>query len=624
MLRSATFRIVVRIACPSCRAEYEVDDARIPAAGLNVRCPRCQAAFPVRPPAAVPSAPGAVPLPPAPRAASPGGTMAYGSPPPTPPPEAPAPPAAPAGSTMSFDSPFAAAAPAAAAPEGAAGGTMEFASPLAGEQWPREAPPAGSVPLPAPEGRSAPPAAAPVAPLGFGEVELPGGEVPAPVAFDAEPLPAAPDLPPPADPFVEASPGEPAGLPAPFDPFPPAAAAGAAAAPVAAAAFPTPPPLAAEAPPDTGPSAQELEALFEEGGVTGRASRRPAPSGPGWRVRRRSGKVFGPFQEADVVEMLGRGELLGNEEVTRDERNWTSIGEVPAFGQAIRRLIDRPVASDEGARRGAPLVPFGTRVSVAAPEAAPAPRSMLARLPRGVRVALPAVAGAAALAAGLGAGFSDYGIFFHRLLRGQVGPNRPGARLLDQARQRFAEDAWPGAQAALGLADQAVRLSSADREAKGVYAQVAFWMARRTGAPREAQGRARAFVAEIAKRDPRAADTLKARVSAAVAEGAPPAGVELELERWLAKAPRDQDAAFLLGELALQRGEVARAEGFFQRLEQQGPGGARAAHALGLAAAARGDAGAAAERFEEALRRDPAHLASALELAEVAVRAADL
>jgi hypothetical protein len=465
---------------------------------------------------------------------------------------------------------------------------MEFSSPFLRQKAPTEQPPFGSVPLPAPESQAASPGAARPAPLGFGEVELPDSDVAGPAAFDAEPLPAAPDSPPTEDLFGTAPESAPAAH-ALEDPFPPAAAVAAPAPPAVPPAFPESPPPA-PTPPDGGPSAQELESLFEEGGVSGRAARRPAPSGPGWRVRRRSGKVFGPFQEADVVEMLGRGELLGNEEVSRDEHNWTSIGEVPAFGEAIRRLIDWPVAEDEVARRGAPVVPFGTRVAVAEPAARPSAPSVLRRLPRWARIAVPAAVGAVVVGVGLAGGFTDSGIFFHRLLLGQVGPKRPGAGLLAEARLRLAEDSWPGAQAALALAERAVRFSSADREAKGVYAQVAFWMARRTGAPREALGRARGFVAEIAQREPRAADTLKARVSAAVAEGTPPAGAEAELERWLAKVPRDEDAIFLLGELALQRGEVGRAEGFFQRIEQQRPGAARAAHALGLAAAARGDA----------------------------------
>ncbi len=51
----------MKVACPHCSAAYNVDDRRIPAAGLNVRCPKCQSTFPVRPP--VPTAVGPTPVP---------------------------------------------------------------------------------------------------------------------------------------------------------------------------------------------------------------------------------------------------------------------------------------------------------------------------------------------------------------------------------------------------------------------------------------------------------------------------------------------------------------------------------------------------------------------------------
>jgi predicted Zn finger-like uncharacterized protein len=58
----------MRIACPGCQAEFNIDDSRIPAGGLHLKCPKCAALFAVKkdaaarpPPPAV--APGPVPLP---------------------------------------------------------------------------------------------------------------------------------------------------------------------------------------------------------------------------------------------------------------------------------------------------------------------------------------------------------------------------------------------------------------------------------------------------------------------------------------------------------------------------------------------------------------------------------
>lgn len=643
----------MRIACPSCKASYNVDDRRIPAAGLNVRCPKCQAAFPVRPQVPTAVGPTPVPLPARPQvpAASTGGepmggnTASFDSPfaagpvatpppvtggftasftqPPYPEPPAPAPPPS---------------APAPPEEEPLGGATMRFATPFGAEVRSDDAQPQGPVSLPQP-GATAPPAAPPppaaappapspteravplppapppddsappfgtasgqqpfAAPLGFGEVDL---GVPSPSAAD-EPLPVPTD----PEPFASAPP-----VPPPADPYP--------------------------APPPPRTEGEELEALFGEGAPPAPPPRpRPERAGAAWRVRRRSGKVFGPFPEAEVVDMLVRGELLGNEEVSAaGGQEWCSIGTVPAFDTAIRQLIEGP----DGGAAAPRNVPLATPEpqpgsAAAAPRAGPGLADRLAtlrvrlddslsRLPRWGRIALPLGLLALVAGGGLAVGLTDHGIFFHRLLRGQVGPNRPGARLCADARARFGEDTYAGGLAALELAARAVSLSPVDREAKGIQAQVAGWMARRTGAPAEALAQAQRLLPELQQQAPQHADTLKAQLSLALAAGTPPPASTLALlERWLAKAPGDGDALFLLAEHALASGELGRAEGLLQRLAAVQPG-ARPQHALGLVALARGDAAGAASWFQKALAADPRHLSSALELGAAALQAGDL
>ena len=56
----------MRVGCPHCHAAYNIDDRRVPAKGLNVRCPKCRDTFPVRPAAAAGgrgAASGRVPVP---------------------------------------------------------------------------------------------------------------------------------------------------------------------------------------------------------------------------------------------------------------------------------------------------------------------------------------------------------------------------------------------------------------------------------------------------------------------------------------------------------------------------------------------------------------------------------
>ncbi|MBI5069308.1 MAG: zinc-ribbon domain-containing protein [Deltaproteobacteria bacterium] len=637
----------MRIACPSCKASYNVDDRRIPAAGLNVRCPKCQAAFPVRPAVPVATGPTPVPLPTAARAPAPRAEEPLG------------------GHTATFDSPFAAGPvatppppgehaaafaqppfPEAAGADPLGGATMRFATPF-GEEKPAPTPPFGTVPLPQPD------AAAFAEPPDTDPIRPPPPPAPPPLPAkppDAQrpvPLPPAPPVEDQAPPFGSSSGQEPFAAPLGFGEVdlgtpPPSANED----PLPVPADPDPPSV--PPPADPFPSAaartegEELEALFGEGAPPppppARAQpERAAESGAAWRVRRRSGKVFGPFPEGEVVDMLVRGELLGNEEVAGEGRDeWRSIGTVPAFDAAIRRLIEGPPAG---------AAPSGRTVPVVAAEPAgdhgpPAPRGPgladrlatlrvrldagLSRLPRWGRIAIPAALVLVLVGGGLSVGLTDYGVFFHRLIRGQVGPNRPGARLCAQARSRLAEDGFPGAQAALELASRAVSLSAVDREAKGLQVQVTGWMARRTGVAPEVLAQAQQLLPELMQQAPQQADTLKAQVSMALATGQPPPPAALgQLERWLAKAPKDDDALFLLAEVALARKETGRAEGLLQRLAQQQPG-PRAPHALGLAALQRGDSAAATGHFKKALEAGPAHLSSSLELAALALAAGDL
>jgi tetratricopeptide (TPR) repeat protein len=546
---------------------------------------------------------------------------------------------------------------------------MRFQVPSAGE--PAAAPAPRGVALPPPSGAGPAEPARPT--LEFGEVELPG-EAPSPA--EASPFEASPPETPPfaePSPFEASPPGEPPfaqtppfeaspsetppfAEPSPFEASPPEASPFAEEPlPVAPDLPPPPDPFSSApgSPPPAGPPAagtrvaveegpgalgkketEELEALFEEVGVAPAPARPRAPAGPEWRIRRRSGKVFGPFPEAEVVQMLTRGELLGNEEVSSDGGSaWSAIGEEAAFADAIRKLIEQPGAEGPerplaGASQPAPAVArargpgLGDRLAVLRLRTA----ATFDRLPGWARYAIPGAVLALVLGAGLGVGWAtDYGIFLHRLWRGQVGPHRPGAKLCAEARVRFAEDGWKAAQAALALAERAIALSPVDREAKGLQAQVAFWMARRTGVAPAALERARAYVAEIEQKSPRAVDTLKARVSLAASQGRGqgqlPAAAELE--RWLVQSPRDEDAVYLLGEWALAAGDAGRAASLFGRLDQL-RATARSAHALGLAAEARGDGKAAAAQFAEALKRDPKHLSSALELAAISLRAGDL
>jgi predicted Zn finger-like uncharacterized protein len=442
----------VQISCPSCSAQYNVDESRIPPQGVSINCPRCKHQFTVQPDGggAVPlpgSGPAAVPLPGAGTVPSPGA----GS---VPLPGAGSVPLPGAGSVPlpgagAVPLPGAGAVPfpgAGAVPLPGAGsvplpgaGSVPFpgagAGPLpgfGGVPLPSAAPgpvplpafgaPAASAPLPsfAPQPFAAPPpgsgpsfgSAAPApfsatsattgaVPLpGAGAVPLPGaGAVPLPGAstggpsFGAVPLPGASS-------FSGSGPfggGGPAAAGAPLPAFgSDASSARPAAAPSFGDIFGAPPqaPSAPAAPASRsasmadifgdlgGDSPQQPSSAFYgansvvvqqsqpqlAGGLldfiddAGKAD--AAPKQEQFRVRKRSGRVLGPFDAQVVLQMFAKGELLGSEEGSVDGVNWKPLGQFPAFADTIQRAM----ASALGGMDDLPA-PKG---AVAAPGPAPA------------------------------------------------------------------------------------------------------------------------------------------------------------------------------------------------------------------------------------------------------------
>jgi predicted Zn finger-like uncharacterized protein len=598
----------MRVACPHCQASYNVDDRRIPASGLNVRCPKCQNTFPVRKtaegsgvastavplpapaapkPAAPVAEPGAVPLPApdaeVPRPPQPRQAAVIAPPPPLP--RAPAAPPSPAIAPVAHPRPaldLAADGPPVPLPEPAG------ERPVAERRVPLEAPLPEPLGGPLDAGEPPPFDTSAHEPLGFGEVSL-------------EPPPGKP---PQAEEVVSLSASERA------EEVQPSAAGAAAAGPGA-----------------LGPAEEEeLEMLFGEGSdsgpkavaLGGASSGAPIRKG-GFKIRRRSGKVFGPFEAPQIVEMLGKGELLGNEEVSSDGgKTWSGVGTVPVFADSLRKLTEPPPTPEPAKAKRIPA-PFAGRM-------APGKVAEGASRPRRRLVPLAVAAGAllVVLGVGLGAGLTRHGIFFHKLVRGRRGAGGPATNLVEQARSALAEDRFDAARRALDLADEALRLDGDDPEARSMHVQAAAWLAPRGGAPDAVLARARQQLADLEKQEAGDPATLEAALALAV--GAAPENLgtaSAALARLAAKGLAPAGRLFLLAEAAAARGDAAGAGEWLAKLDATEPGSARGNHLRGLLAARQGDGKAAAALFAKALEKDPRHAASALEMAALVDRAGD-
>ena len=606
----------MRVVCPHCNAAYQLNDARVPERGANVRCTKCRQTFPVRK-APAGGEPAAVPLP----AAAPAAGAGIPLPPPLPPNPFQATPPAPAAAggiplpPPPVASPFDAApvaSPFAAVPGAAAPPSSPFdAAPLA--------PPLAAVPAPsvASPFEMAPPAG-PASPFGggpFAVTESPfaaeGGAaaVPELPPFGAPSVAAAAPVPPPPLTFGEVdlgsdlpdhplpTPGEAPAPPAEADPF----------AVAARAAPPAPPPPAAAPSPASASDAAELEMLF--GDAPRPAAPAPAASeAGGYRVRRRSGKVFGPFDEGQIVEMLSKGELLGNEDVSADGSNYSPIGAVPAFGAALRKAA----AAEPAPTKPAVPATFGDRMA----GIKVAEGSARLPLPPWVKLAAPAAVLLLLILAGVGAGFTRYGLFFTRALR----RGNPAALvgLLGQARTALARGDFASERAGLEQAARAVALDAGSGEAAMVHAAAVAALGLEHGAPPEALAQARKAADLLEREEKGEVSALATRLAVGLATSpisATPAQ-EAALEAASARKKPDPEVVALLARSALARGDAARAQAGFAKLEGLEPG-PRGPLGQGRAALLRQAPAEARAALEKALARAPDLPAAQIELASL-------
>jgi tetratricopeptide (TPR) repeat protein len=64
-----------------------------------------------------------------------------------------------------------------------------------------------------------------------------------------------------------------------------------------------------------------------------------APKQESFRIRKRSGRVLGPFDVPTVLQMFARGELLGSEEASADGVTWRALAQIPAFSETIQKAM---------------------------------------------------------------------------------------------------------------------------------------------------------------------------------------------------------------------------------------------------------------------------------------------
>jgi predicted Zn finger-like uncharacterized protein len=154
-----------------------------------------------------------------------------------------------------------------------------------------------------------------------------------------------------------------------------------------------------------------------------------------YRIRRKSGKVFGPFDGETINRMLIEHQLMGDEEASIDGNTYKPLGVFPEFAASFQEVMDEPVIS--------PPLPRSTAATAKRPDEKKDELRTVARdMPpakehKGItlpsRFMLIALGGLGLVViAGLGLGLTRYGFFGSRFLSGEVGGDEPVSGQVDQ------------------------------------------------------------------------------------------------------------------------------------------------------------------------------------------------
>ncbi|KFE63861.1 tetratricopeptide repeat protein [Hyalangium minutum] len=357
-----------------------------------------------------------------------------------------------------------------------------------------------------------------------------------------------------------------------------------------------------------------------------------------FHVRRRSGKVFGPFEEGVIVKMLEEGQLLGNEDVSTDSDNWTPIGTVASFAAAIQKLMEGPAS-----KTGLPAVaPSGepAKAEQAAPAASPAANlDRVAQLYEGRMANIAVVdrsgayekwrkrmpmligSGAALLVLMIGGsfGFTKYGVFGHRkLFPPTVKEGSPAAAEVAKARTALTQDTFVSYREARDLTAR-VLATKEYPEVRATWCQAIYYLQRRyAAADTKDFSRCQESREALELLGIKNVEVVKAFAGYALTRRQADEMLETLKDAYSREAnAQDLELAFLLAETQALKRQDKEATATLNKILQIDKNSAKAQHMLGNLHRDAGRAEEAVKAYEAALLADPAHVISAVELAAV-------
>lgn len=351
-----------------------------------------------------------------------------------------------------------------------------------------------------------------------------------------------------------------------------------------------------------------------------------------FRIRRKSGKVFGPFVAETINKMLAEHQLMGNEEASRDGLTFKPLGAFEEFAETIRLLMEEPVVGAPGGQTESSV--SGLDDDMASIEVDVAPKGLdfaepplqeAAKSGAGLMLGLAAVI--LIVIAGVALGFTRYGFFAYRLLSGDTKGTQltdGGTQLPDhssnaasQARRLFFEDTYAGYDSL--IRDLLTKFKEGDdtKEDRYLLALSLAAMLRNYGANEVFLARGRKVLQKMEEEDSDTPEYRKAKAAYEILED--PAKAAQELAPLVGKDSHDKEALYLSGWAMAFQKKWTEAARFFDRSTVIDPDYAKAYHALGDIQYLQGDFDNAILFYQKAIEKNPHHVNSAVEQAKIQV-----
>ncbi len=351
-----------------------------------------------------------------------------------------------------------------------------------------------------------------------------------------------------------------------------------------------------------------------------------------YQIRRPSGRVFGPFDESTISKMLSEGQLLGNEEIlAENDKEWMPIGSQPAFAESVGKMVNThadwvpshgsiaPPISEEGNKPSTEQVlsrikaVYGNRMASVAVVDSGVDRQYLKYILFIGGVLLLVVV----LGGGLLLGLTPYGFFGVRWLLPQaLQKGSPAWTKYEEASLALQEDTLEGHQKALQLAKDLLAQNELAVESRAIFVQSVFYLNRKYHLAKDEFLLARRYLEELILSAQEKTEVIKARAGFHLLKGES-ALIRPTLESVSVKK-EDVELLFLLAECFIQENKYASAVETFQKILKIKPGHAKALAGLGqLAVKAESDYLAAMNYFQKAYESNPRHLSSALAVADI-------